>query len=236
MRLAGADHRPLDVAHRLPPAQPARVGPDPARGLVGGQERLHLPQPADRQLVVAEPPRADHQPGEVLGRVAGVAELPVDHRGEPALVDDHVAEPEVAVDQPRARGRRRRVQAQPPQPGLDRRQRLADRVELRLPQSAGLERRLAGAAGEPLHRRGLDRVDLSERRGELRRQTLARRRQLVAPEHARRHRGPGDELHQVARSRSEPPARRLEGDRRSDRAAGQVGGLDRPQLELQRGE
>ena len=146
MRLAGADHRPLDVAHRLPPAQPARVGPDAARGLVGGQERLQLAQPGDRQLVVAEAPGADHQPGEVLGRVAGVAELPVDHRGEPALVDDQVAEPEVAVDE-RSRpgaapaGAGAATAARPRPPAAARRSRRAPPPTARRPRAPARRRR-----------------------------------------------------------------------------------------------
>ena len=60
--------------------------------------------------------------------------------------------------------------------------------------------------------------------------------ELVAAQNPRRDREPRDELHQVARALSEPPAGGLEGDGRRDRDPGQVGGLDRAQLDLERGE
>ena len=59
------------------------------------------PDPRHRPIVVAEAPGTDAEPADVLGRIAQVGELPVDHRREPGLVDDEVAEPEVAVHEPR---------------------------------------------------------------------------------------------------------------------------------------
>ena len=133
-------------------------------------------------------------------------------------------------------GRRRRVQAQPAQPGLDRRQGLADRVQLRLPQVARLERRIGGPAGEPVDGAGLDRVGLGERGRELTGEPLARDRELVAAQDPGRDRGAGDELHRVGGARAEAPAGRLEADRGRDRHPRQVGGLHRPELDLERVE
>ncbi len=210
VRLAGADHGPLDVAERRPPAHPAGIGPRPPGGLVGGQERLQLAEPGDREIVVAEPPRADRQPGEVLGRVARVAKLPVDHRGEPVLIDDQVAEPEVAVDEPRRRGRRR-VEAQPSQPGLDRGQRLADLVERRLPERARFERGIL-ATGEALDRRRVDRVNLGERR------RPAGPGAARAPSRARRGAAPAARPTSPRRGPSDSPPRRRAGRRRARRS------------------
>ena len=78
-----------------------------------------------------------------------VTELPVDHRRESALVDDQVAEPEVAVDEPRlgtAAARSARSQRRPASTAGER---LADRVELRLPELAGVECRVDPASGRP---------------------------------------------------------------------------------------
>lgn len=47
-----------------------------------------------------EAPRPDTEPGEVLVDLPDVRELPVEDRGEPGVVDDQVAHPEVAVHQP----------------------------------------------------------------------------------------------------------------------------------------
>jgi hypothetical protein len=236
VRLAGADHGPLDIAHRLPPAQALGVGPSAARGLVGVEERLHLAQPRDRPLGVAEPPRADREPADVLGRVAQMAELPVDYRRQSVPVDDEVAKPEVAVYEPDRGRRRRRVEAQPAQARLDRRQRLADLGQLVLPQLARLERRSALPAGEPVDGGRIDGMDLGERRGQLPRQALAGHGELLAAKHARRHRRAGNELHQVAGAGAEAPTRRLGGNGAGDRDARQIRRRDRTQLELERRE
>ena len=51
----------------------------------------------------AEPPRPHAEPAEVLHRVAEVGELPVEDGPEPVVVDEEVAEPEVAVHDAAAR-------------------------------------------------------------------------------------------------------------------------------------
>ena len=107
------------------------------------------PPSGDRQLVVAEPPRADHQPADVLRRVAEVAELPVDHRGQAIVVGDEVAEAEIAVDQPgRAAGPAGSAAASavPPRP------REAARRSRRAPSPRSHRRRVRGrrpTAGTP---------------------------------------------------------------------------------------
>src|SRR5581483_7784845 len=92
--LAGADHRPLEIAEGLPVANPLRVERLTARSLVCRQKLVEGPDARDRPVVVAESPRADAEPAEVLGRIAEMRQLPVDHRREAVLVDDEVAEPE----------------------------------------------------------------------------------------------------------------------------------------------
>ncbi len=165
-----------------------------------------------------------------------MAELPVDYRRQPVPVDDEVAKPEVAVYEPDRGRRRRRVEAQPAQARLDRRQRLADLGQLALPQLAPLERRIALAPGEPVDGGRIDGMDLGERRGQLPRQALAGHGELLAAKHARRQRGAGDELHQVAGAGAEAPTRRLRGNGADDRDARQIRRRDRPQLDLERRE
>src|SRR4029077_17249169 len=79
LRLHHADDAPLEVAEDLPPADDGGVDRDAGCALVGGEESLALAQPGDGLRVGAEPPRADTEPPEVLHRIAGVRELPVDH-------------------------------------------------------------------------------------------------------------------------------------------------------------
>ena len=117
----------------------------------------------------------------------------------PSLVDDQVAEPEVAVDERVALGRRRRVEPQPAQARLDRRaaarrSRRAPPPRARTPRSPGRRRRRRG----PRPRRGRPSGSAPAPSPSCAGQPLARRRELVAPQDPRRHRGARDELHQVA--------------------------------------
>ena len=138
--LEDADDAPANVAEHLPEAQllRAHVGPPAARRPRAGARACPSPRPGGRR---SEPPRADAEPAEVLDRVAGVAELPVQHRGE--------ARPGRRGSSPggsrrgRAPGRGgRQVGAQPAQAELERRVRLADGVELGRER---VDRRLAPA-------------------------------------------------------------------------------------------
>src|SRR5262249_28278886 len=132
MRLSGTDHRPLDVAEGLPVADAIGVDRPAAGGLIGASEVLERADPSHGAIVVPEAPGADAEPADVLRRVSQVRELPVDHRGEPILVDDEVAEAEVPMDEP-GLGGLGRSGPQPAQPQLDGRQGLADLIELALP-------------------------------------------------------------------------------------------------------
>ena len=140
------------------------------------------------------------QPADVLGRIAAVGELPVDHGRETALVDDEVAEPEVAVDQggssARARGVRAAASAGPPRPpasGWPIRSISASQ------SVAGGERRVPGRRrSDPRSARASIAWILRQSRAELCGQSLA------APAYSsfRSSRGgdrvPGDVVHQVA--------------------------------------
>ena len=80
--LAGADHCPLDVPERLPVAHPIRGRRARRRPPRRPRRIIELPHARHRAVVVAEPPGADAEPADVLGRIAEVGELPVDHRRE----------------------------------------------------------------------------------------------------------------------------------------------------------
>src|SRR5699024_5567296 len=92
-RLHDAHDPPLQRAEDLPPPQRLEVD---VVAVPGGQ-LLVGPEAADGQ-VDAEAPRLHAEPAEVLHRVAGVGQLPVED-GPHALGTDHeVAVAEVAVD------------------------------------------------------------------------------------------------------------------------------------------
>ena len=98
-------------------------------------------------------------------------ELPVEHADEAVLADDEVADAVVAVHDDRL-ARRRTVLAQPPEPELDRRMRLADLVEL-------LDHPLELRLRQERDARRRDRVDLRELLRHLHRQRSACARELV---------------------------------------------------------
>src|SRR5262249_440588 len=82
--------------------RPAIDGPA-ACPLGGLPELFRFAHAAQAEGVLPEAPGADARPGEVLGRVADVAELPVEDADQPARPDHQVADPEVAVDQHQVR-------------------------------------------------------------------------------------------------------------------------------------
>ena len=136
-----------------------------------------------------------------------MGELPVDHRREAVLVDDEVAEAEVAVDEARL-DRLGSVRAQPAQSELDRGQRLADLVQLALPFLDLGDGRVA--LGCRQHALELE-PDRSSGSGRGRRASWAVRRpgllELRLAQDARRDRGPVDEGHQHSRGAEAPSAR-----------------------------
>ena len=92
-----------------------------------------------------------------------MGELPVEHGPQPVVADDHVAEPEVAVHDAATDGRRP-VVVEPAQGQLERRMRLAERVEHLAVVVDLID------ADEARDRRRVDGVDLDQRLGKLRRQ------------------------------------------------------------------
>src|SRR5215212_3522114 len=158
--LRQAARRPLDVAQHLPPRELGLGELAPRQLCIAREVRADLADSPQPPVVGAEPPCANHRPADVLARVGEVGELPIEEVLEAALRDDDVADPEVAVADDVGQ-RLRPVLAQPPEPILDRRVRLAHSVELvlePLEHVAGAEKR------EPV---GPNRVDLRDLLREL---------------------------------------------------------------------
>src|SRR5207302_4018621 len=128
-RLSEAADRPRDVAGELPVVELLQPDIEAGQLVVAHEVRLDVADPAQPALGDAEAPGTDEREGEVARGVVEVRELPVEDADETILVDDEVADAEVAVDDER-RTPWRPVLAQPPEPELDRRVRLADLVEL----------------------------------------------------------------------------------------------------------
>jgi hypothetical protein len=103
--LLHTDDSPAQRAEYLPPAQLVKRDLGSARGPVGGQQFFPAAQPGGGRGR-AETPRLDTEPAQVLGRVAGVDEFPVDDGAQRVRADDEVAKPQVAVDDRRWAGRR----------------------------------------------------------------------------------------------------------------------------------
>src|SRR5262245_7952176 len=158
--LRQAARRPLHVPEHLPPEE-LRLRDLPTGQLcVALEVGPDVADPAEPLVVRAEAPGADDRPGDVFMRIRQVGELPVKDVLEPPFGDGDVPEPEVAVADD-VRLRLRLVLAQPPEAVLDRRVRLADRVEL---IAEALEH---VAWAEERHPLGRDRVNLRELLGEL---------------------------------------------------------------------
>src|SRR5262245_922711 len=149
-----AADRPADVAGELPVVELVRRDAEAAQLVVALDVRLDVADPAEPLLRHAEPPSAHEPEREVAHGVVEVCELPVEDADEPVLVDDEVADAVVAVHDD-GLARLRAVLAEPPEPELDRRMRLADLVEL---VDHPLEPRLP----EERHTLARDPVDLRE--------------------------------------------------------------------------
>jgi hypothetical protein len=106
-------------------------------------------------------------------------ELPVEHGAQPLGPHDHVAEPEISVNQ-RGRGRRRSVLGEPSQARLEARVRSPHAVELGTGAlEDGNRWRLRGArARQEMERARVERVDARERSPHLARQMPAGRLEL----------------------------------------------------------
>src|SRR5690606_4466906 len=102
------ENRPFERTEHLPPQHLLRRHRLAAMGDIGGVELGPLAHATYRPLDMPEAPGAQADPTEILRRAAVVATLPIQHSGNAALVEDQVAHPVVAVDEPR-RARRRPV-------------------------------------------------------------------------------------------------------------------------------
>ena len=202
MRLAGADDRPLDVAHRLPPPDPLHRGRLAPGRLVGGEQLVQRSHTGDGEIVVAEPPRADAQPADVLGRIARMAQLPVDDRRKAGLVDDQVAEPEVAVDETSRGGGGGGLRRSQRSPTSTAGSGSPISSSVGLPQRAGGERRVAIRGGDAVDGPGVDRVDPGQRLPKLGRQRA--RGRTPAPRAAARAAPPTSPRRGPSRSRRSP--------------------------------
>src|SRR4051812_14277758 len=162
---------PGDVPRELPVVELLRTDVSPRQLVVALDERGRIADAAEALLDGTETPRAHHPEREVAHRIVEMDELPVEHADETLRPDDDVADAVVAVIHDR-RTHRWPVLAQPPQPELDRRMRLADLVELR---DHAVDARLR----QERQRVARDRVDLRELLRELDGQQLARTCELL---------------------------------------------------------
>src|SRR3982750_279943 len=124
-RLRERADRPLHVAEHLPPQELVDRDLTPRQLDVPLEVRLHVAHSPEPPLVGPETPRAPERPRDVLTRIAEVGELPVEQVFEPAVGDDDVADPEVAVADDRVE-RLGSPLGEPAEAELDRRVRLAD--------------------------------------------------------------------------------------------------------------
>src|SRR5207248_1853563 len=131
-RLAKRAYSPAHVAKELPPAHAVSLDAGPRCALIRPEKGVSVGQPTGGTVVRAEPPRPDAHPPQVLQRIAQVRELPVQDTGEAGIgLHDEIAGAVIAVYQRHPIGVRK-VPAQPSQPQLQGRVRLAQAVELRL--------------------------------------------------------------------------------------------------------
>src|SRR3954468_11827391 len=96
--LSDAAHGPAQVSLDFPVAHGLEIDRSAAGFLVSGQELLAAADTPQGKVLPAEAPRTDTGPGQVLGRVAEVAEFPVEDTHQPGRPDHQVADTEVAVD------------------------------------------------------------------------------------------------------------------------------------------
>src|SRR5690348_11751073 len=89
---AAPPHRP----EHFPPANPLAIDGAAADALVTPEQVLVGTEATDR-TVAAEAPGPHAEVAEILGRVAPMDELPIQHGPDPVLSHDQVAEAEVAV-------------------------------------------------------------------------------------------------------------------------------------------
>src|SRR5882672_8338411 len=226
-RLGQRADGPLKIAHDLPVVERGERDVPTGERVVALEIWLDLADTTQAQLIDAEAPRPHQRPGDVLGRVAAVPELPIEHVAEARLGDGEVADTQVTVEHDRF-ALLRRLSSRPGEPELDRRVRVAEAVDLvREPP----EDVTCSAAAEKGHAFGRYRVDLRELLGHLRRQHRARISE-VRPLHD----PPPDRLARHALADERGPARdRPEvAERLRDAHAGRERDLEQAVLVLER--
>ncbi len=153
--LERADGGPLHGGVDLPPVDPSQGHGLTTRLGVRGQQRIKRAEPADL-AGAAEAPGRRAKPADVLRRVAGVRELPVEHASQPASVHEQVPESEVAVHRDvRAGGRA--VRLEPAHAELEGGTGLVEGIEEREGVAQRVVRREAGQDG------AVDGVDAGQR-------------------------------------------------------------------------
>ena len=186
--LQRADGGPLDRGVDLPPVHACGCHVRrAARRRVGGQQVVERAEAADLSAATEAPGRGA-EPPDVLGRVAGVGQLPVEDAAQPVRADQEVAQPVVAVHRhrrPGGRGARR----QPAHPELERGPHLAERIEEWQRVAERVGRR------QPLDGGGVDAVDGGQRRPGLVGQGAAGGGPCVVPQDLARDRLPLQALH-----------------------------------------
>src|SRR5882757_8830599 len=91
---AAAHHTPAQRPHHFPERHTIRIDAA-ARFLVSGEQLLARSETADRLVDLAEAPGIDADPAEILHGIAGMRELPIQHRTQPVRTDDEVAVAEI---------------------------------------------------------------------------------------------------------------------------------------------
>src|SRR4051794_3607610 len=117
---ATAHHAPTQRAHYFP--EHDAIGIEATSGVfISGEQFFPRPKSADWLIDLAEAPRIDAYPAEILHGIADVGEFPIQHRSHPVRTDDEIAMAKVAVHQCRLRGRARIALAEPAQRQLEHR-------------------------------------------------------------------------------------------------------------------
>src|SRR2546428_391382 len=129
-RLVEGANCPARVTHDLPVGNPLEVDRFAAILFVRVKEFGRLADSSEAQGVHAKSPLANQSPGQVLGCLANVGELPVDHPFESGWTDQYVSDPKVAVDQDESVRRRRLVAPKPANAKLECRVGLVDPIEI----------------------------------------------------------------------------------------------------------
>src|SRR5438309_11572101 len=128
-RLGERADGPLQIADDLPVVERRERDVPAGERVVALEVRLDLADAAEAQLIDAEAPRPHQRPGDILGRVAALTELPIEHVTEPRRGGAEGADPQVAMEDDRFALLRRPL-SRPGEPELDRRVRVLEAVDL----------------------------------------------------------------------------------------------------------